>query len=314
MTQLKQALNARDNLLNKKNRENAELRNQERVYSRQLQELKNQVTQASTSVNMQSVVDRLNREIASMQQDNEALKQTLNSIKADFEAVQTNLNTERNKNIQEHQNVNKLENILKIKDKDLRFYQSNLDQRDKVIKDLKSQVGKGVDPEEMEQLHIQLTDKENALRNLKRTLEEVQNENQVMKVEGGNREDHFNRLIAEKQRTLDQVIHESSQANSELLKIKDQQLFHIKENLEFCKKQGEDYKNELTKAKADNRGKISELEAVIDKLRDEIQILKNDIQDLERTIDEKDEDLKNFEEIKLMSKSIQQLLLFIILI
>lgn len=268
MNDLKNALNSRNNLLSQKDREIADLQNQVRNLrlNNNSANLNQAIIENRKKAEMEKQrADQRERQLAEMQNE-------LNRVKGQ---LQHKNQTISGLNAGNQHELNRIKNLLSLKERDLNLLRNQNTGLNQKIRDLES-------------ANINL---QNQIRNL---------QNEI----AGNRSNPDDLKNKERIRALELLLKEKEDSNNKLLQMKDQQLNQVQENLQFFRKQAQDFKNEANRLKNGNSQKVMDLEKLLDEQNDQMQLMRRDIIQMEKDIEGKDQALKKMTDIQFEGKVI----------
>lgn len=252
-----------------------------------------------------------NQEIGNLQKEIEKLETEVRSLKYNNNSpnLRQALAETQKKCEFEEKKVNQLNSLVKEKEGQIRSLSNSLRMRDQQVAQLNHNLRNQVPSEEVERLRRLLQNKEEELRRsrqkereLAERMEVVEKANRQLKgeLEGlkKNREKEADLLMDQKQKTLEKMLQEKEKSSQRVMAMKDQQIRQLQENLNFFKKQAEDFKIEAKNAKDTKEQKIRDFEKELDEQNDQMKLMRRDLIEMEKIIEDKDSALKKMTEIQ----------------
>ena len=261
-------------------------------------------------------MNKMRQEIASKNallrgkdQDIEKLQTEVRSIK--YNKNSPNLRqaineTQKQVNLEKHR-ADTLALEMQKKEGQLRTYANSLGQKDLEIQGLRSQLrSQPSNSGEVLRLKGQLQGKEDELARLKREKANLEsnwgnlkraNEDMQRKQENALREQ-----LGERDRAVEQMMRDKDQSTQQMLKMKDQQIGQMQDNLQFFKRQAADFKKEAQNEKDSKNQKVEDLEKLLEEQNDQMKLMRRDIMQMEKVIEDKDNAIKKMAEIQYQGK------------
>jgi len=259
--------------------------------SKEMSNLRNIITEKD------GVIHQKNLQIGQMQSEIRGLKLNQNSAN-----LTQALNEMQRKAEYEKQRADELNKAMNMKDNQIRNLNGSIRQRDQQIGVLNNQLKNTGDKGEMERLKGILRQRDALIEQESKKNKNLENMNNKLRNDIDRKErdqEMKNKLVdEERQRVMDKLMKEKDNSVNRLLHMKDQQINQMKENLEFFKKEAENFKAEAKGVKDGENHKIQELEKLLEEQNDQMKLMRRDILQMEKVIDDKDEALKKMSEIQ----------------
>jgi chromosome segregation ATPase len=202
----------------------------------------------------------------------------------------------------EKQRADNLTRTLASKENQLRSLSNSLGEKDQLINSLRNKLNGSVNSGELQNARNLLNEKENELRRLKQ--ENMDMANQWRSLQGINEQLKNNQnnmrkgMEEEQNREMEKMLREKELSNQRMLQLKDQQMRQLQENLDFFKKQAIDFQKEAQNAKESKNQKVEDLEKMLEDQNDQMKLMRRDIMQMEKAIEDKDNALKKMTEIQ----------------
>ena len=278
INQLKQALSSRDSLLDRKNTELLQMRENQKNLHFKLQNAENEMNRVRETSGSLEQIEHLKREVSGL----------------------------RSESLRERNRADGLGKILGEKENKIRLYVNTLGQKDKLNVDLQRQLDLQGDSEDINKLKADndllrklLDQKERELRNLNNRINSLDRQNKELQSNAFNFEKDMGKEVEEKKKIYEKMIKENQETVNHIKNLKDEQILQMQESMTFFKNQSQDYKKELTKFRTSMADQINELESIIGEKNEQIKLMKDDMEQMEKIIDDKDAVLKRIEDFNL---------------
>lgn len=231
----------------------------------------------------------------------------------DINSIKQSLARANNNYHQEKSRAEGLANLVNQKEHQLQILRRNMGIKDTRIKEMEQNINK-IDSNEVNQLKGQMQRKEETmsmmetkLRNLQRQKDDMERfkENKIKDLEMelekvmNKNKNEISEILEQKKKEMNHILSEKDNSNSKLIEMKDQQVRQLQDNLEFFKKQTNEFKIETQRMKESAEKRVEELENILHSQNKEMKMMKDDMVQLEKIIEDKDSILRKIEDYKI---------------